>query len=88
MHDAKTMEKNKIDFRAAVLAAMEKKGWTAYRLGQESGVAASDISRWLDAARADHQPHLTTKRLEPILSALGITLLTKREKRLSFNGDR
>jgi len=30
-------------------------------------VAASDIARWLDAARADHQPHITTKRPEPIL---------------------
>jgi len=64
-----------IDIRAVVLAAMTKKGWTAYRLGQEAGLNASHVARWLDETRADHQPHLTTKRLEPILAALGIKVV-------------
>jgi hypothetical protein len=54
--------------------AMAERGWTAYRLGKESGVAPSDVTRWLDPTRADHQPHITTKRLEPILAALNLTL--------------
>lgn len=68
------MAHKQIDFRAAVIAAMQDKGWTAYRLGKESGIAPSDVKRWLDPTRADHQPHLTTGRLEPILAALGLTL--------------
>jgi hypothetical protein len=75
------MRKKQIDIRAAVLAAMKAKGWTAYRLGQESGIAPSDVARWLDDSRADHQPHITTKRLEPILTALGLEIKERFEKR-------
>ena len=61
--------------RTAVLAAMRRKGWSAYRLGKEAGIDPSHVARWLDASRADHQPHITTKRLEPILAALGLSIL-------------
>lgn len=69
------MAKKQINLRAAVIAAMQAKGWTAYRLGQEAGLNASHVARWLDETRTDHQPHLTTKRLEPILTALGIKVV-------------
>ncbi len=48
---------------------MDQRGWTAYRLGKESGLAQSTLAH---VFREDSAPTIAT--LESICSAFGITL--------------
>ena len=44
-------KQTQITFAAQLRGALEARGWTAYRLGRESGVSLPVISRYLAAKR-------------------------------------
>lgn len=56
-------------FRDIILAELQRRDWSGYRLAQECGVPARTIQRWL----ADDND-LTAARLELICKALGLEL--------------
>lgn len=66
--------KKQTEFSAAVAAAMDKRKWTAADLSRASGVDHTVIARWLNPARADHQPTLRTDTAEKLLAALGLKI--------------
>lgn len=70
------MARQIINIRATVIKRRDELGWTNYRLAKEAGIAPSDVARWLDDTTNYHRPHLTTARLEPILTALGLKIRT------------
>lgn len=66
--------------RQAVIAARDARGWTTYRLARAAGLEPSHVARWLDPSRADHQPTITTARLERLMQALELTVAPKKIK--------
>jgi len=60
------------DFRAAVLAAMEARGWTQYRLAKVADVPQPTVSRYLAGAE------IKSPQLEKLAGALGLELLPRK----------
>jgi len=57
------------DFRRAIADELHRRGWTKYRLAQESGVSKTSVSEYLRGHR-----EIETAALERICHALGLSL--------------
>ncbi len=55
--------------RETVQSELERRGWSGYRLAQESGVAYTTLAHWLAGDR-----DMTGARIEAVLAALRIEL--------------
>lgn len=62
-------------FRKAILARLEERGWTQYRLVQESGVSKTAVYEYLAGKR-----DISASKLEQICDALDLAL-KKTQKR-------
>lgn len=56
--------------REAILAELDRRGWTKYRLVIESGVKADPVYKFLAGKRP-----CTTETIEPILRVLGLKIV-------------
>lgn len=56
-----------VEFRPLIITALESKGWTRYRLAQETGISNARIGEYLSGQR-----EITSYNLELILDALNL----------------
>ena len=61
------------DFRQAISDELRKRGWSKYRLAQESGVSKTSVSEYLRGQR-----EIETAAFEQICQALGLSLRPER----------
>lgn len=57
------------DFRQAIADELDRRGWSKYRLAQESGVSKTSVSEYLRGHR-----EIETAALERICRVLGLAL--------------
>ena len=65
-----------MDFRATIIAAMKDQGWSAYKLGHESGVPARTVQKFV---RGDAD--IGSERLAKLCRTLGLELRPTRRSR-------